>query len=288
MVSAHTSQEPVQGDINNGAGITLGARVMFAEAGAVSAIRFWVPATNSGTYTVGFYQTDTDDDPNGSGTGTLLTSASVASGSVTPSGWAEVPITPQDVEPGVIYTCAVHSSSGRYVRTASVFASGTPLENEGITLIGGGADPNPPGLGSILNGVFAEGAALAYPNSSFEFADYFVDVNYGESGPPVVLGAGTSEATSAGTVSGVVTVYAAGTSTAEATSTAAAVAVIVGAGSSAAASSAVAAALVRVFGAGASAALSGGLVTVTADVAGRPVISITTARVLVTTSRGAP
>lgn len=261
MVSAHTNQTPASGDVDNGAAITTGVRFTVDSNTTVTAVRFWVPTTNTGTYTVGLYET-TASDPGG--TGTLLQTASAASGTLVAGQFNNVSITPQAVTTGKVYTAAVHASSGRIVATSAAF-SGAAISNGGITLLQVGTDPNPPGLGTMFNGVFKEGAALAYPDSAFNGTDYFADVVAGTS---TVEGAGLSAATSTDTVAALVTVLAAGSSDATSTDTATA--------------------LVKVFGAGLSAALSGGLLTVIADVAGQPVVTITLAAPLVTTSRGAP
>jgi hypothetical protein len=284
MVSAHTSQTPASGDVNNGAAITTGVRFTVDSNTTVSAIRFWVPTTNSGTYTVGLYETTTDDDGVTPGTGTLLQSASAASGTLTPDTWNNVSITPQAITTGTVYTAAVHSSSGRIVASNGAFNS-AGISNEGINLLQTGADPNPPALGSMFNGVFSEGASLTYPTSTFNGTDYFSDI---VAGAAVVTGAGTSDAVSTDTVSALVGVLGAGTSDALATSTAAALATVLAAGLSAAASTAEGSALVTVLAAALSAATTTDLLTVTADVAGRPVVTTTIALTLVTTSRGAP
>lgn len=178
MTSAHTNQVPGLPDINNGNAITTGSKIRFDSNGFVLAIRFWVPATNTGTYTVGLYEVLTDDDPNGSGTGTLLGSASVSSALVVAGDWAEVPLNPViPVSSALVYCCARHSSSGRYVATVGAF-NGTDITNGGVTELATGSDPNPPGLGSLLNGVFNEGVALAYPANNANQPDYFVDVNF--------------------------------------------------------------------------------------------------------------
>lgn len=174
--AAHTTETPTDGNVDNGAAITVGVRFTVDDDEPITHIAFWVPTTNTGTYTVGLYETTSDDDPGGSGTGDELASASVAAGSVTSDAWAEVPLdTPYVPSPGVVYTAARHASSGRYVSTSGVF-TGADISGGGVTLIESGADPTPPGLGVMRNGVFEEGAALAYPRSSFGNADYFVDV----------------------------------------------------------------------------------------------------------------
>lgn len=173
--AAHTTETPSETDLNNGAGITLGVRFTVSESLDIGAVSFYAPGTNSGTYTAGIWETDTDDDPNGSGTGTLLDSGSLGSGSVTPGDWNDIPLdAPVTCVPDTVYTAGVHTSSGRFVRTASFYTSNS-LTGNGVTLLQAGTDPNPPGLGSMINGVFTEGAALAYPASQFNFADYFID-----------------------------------------------------------------------------------------------------------------
>lgn len=191
--AAHTSQTPANGNVDNGGGITTGVRFTVDEELTIAAVAFWVPTTNTGTYTVGLYETTSDDDPNGSGTGTLLESGSAASGTITPDGWAEIPLgTPVVCSPGTVYTAARHSS-GRYVSTPGTFTSAA-IAGNGVTLLQAGTDPNPPGLGSMVNGMFAEGGALAYPNSAFGLADYFVDIVLDDGGP-VIIPVGTATET---------------------------------------------------------------------------------------------
>lgn len=174
--AAHTAETPSDANLDNGAAITLGVRFTVSETLDIGAVSFYAPTTNTGTYTAGVWETDTDDDPNGSGTGTLLDSGSLASGSITPGDWNDIPLdAPVTCTPGTVYTAGVHTSSGRFVRTASFYFTNS-LTGSGVTLLQAGTDPNPPGLGSMVNGVFVEGAALGYPNSQFNFADYFIDV----------------------------------------------------------------------------------------------------------------
>lgn len=187
MTSAHTTETPTNGDENNVNPLTTGGKIMFAQAGFILGLRFWVPATNTGIYTVGFYEVTADDVPLGTGTGTLLASASVAAAAVTAGAWAEVAITPVAVVPGVVYLTARHSSSGRYVFTAGVFTAGT-ISNGGLTLIQDGLNPNPPDLGVMRNMMFNEGAALAYPTNQFGQPDYFSDVNFSTTIPSTASG----------------------------------------------------------------------------------------------------
>ena len=185
MVVGHTSQTPASPDVDNGAAITTGARFIVDSSQTISGIAFYAPATVSGTFTGGLYETTSDDSPSDSGTGTLLSSGSLAAASVTPGAWNTIPLAAaQSVTTGHVYTCAVHSSSGRIVATGAGLASA--ISNGGVTLLANGTDPNPPGLGSMVNGVFKEGASLAYPVSAFNTSDYFIDVTF--SAPSTVTG----------------------------------------------------------------------------------------------------
>lgn len=164
---------PGEGDLNNGNGISLGVRFIVTEAKSLGGISWYAPATNTGTYSYALYTTTSDDDPNGSGTGTLIDDSTIDAASVTPSAWNDLPL-PFEAETGVVYTARVHTSSGRFVRTTGAFTS-APISDNGVTLLQVGADPNPPGLGSMVNGVFLDNA-VGYPNTRFNDADYGIDV----------------------------------------------------------------------------------------------------------------
>lgn len=178
------SWTPSEADLNNGNGISLGVRFTVSSALDLGGISFYAPATNSGTYSYAFYSADTDDDPNGSGTGTLLDSGSIAAGSITPGAWNDLPL-PLSASTGVVYTARVHTSSGRFVRTSLAFQS-AGITGNGVTLLQAGADPNPPGLGGMVNGVFLDNA-IGYPNTAFNFADYGIDVFIAAADPDVTI-----------------------------------------------------------------------------------------------------
>jgi hypothetical protein len=192
--SAHTTQTPALTDVNNGAPITTAGTFVFAVAGQVTGIRFWAPATNTGTYTVGLWQVTADDSPAGTGTGTLLASASVAAGSVTANAYNTVPITPVSVDTLHAYRAGVHSSSGRIVATGAAFAAAGIVKGN-VTAIQSGADPVL--LGSLLNGTFIEGASLAYPVDAFNATDYFPDVEFTTTPPVDAVLAATAPAVTA-------------------------------------------------------------------------------------------
>lgn len=178
--AAHTTETPSEANLDNTAGITLGVRFTVSETLDIGAVSFYAPTTNTGTYTAGLWETTSDDDPNGSGTGALLETGSLGSGSVTPGAWNDVPLdAPVTCTSGTVYTAGIHTSSGRFVRSQNFYASNS-LTGAGVTLLQAGTDPLPPGLGSMVNGVFFEGPSIGYPNSQFNLADYFIDVALAE------------------------------------------------------------------------------------------------------------
>jgi hypothetical protein len=178
ILAAHaTSWTPTQGDIANGNPITLGVRFTAAGSIPLRGVAFFAPATNTGTYTAALWQTTSDDDGVTPGTGTLIDQVSVMDASITAGAWNYVAL-PATVTAGLVWTAGVWRSSGRYARSANDFASAS-ISGHGITLLQAGTDPNPPALGSMFNGVFADdpgAAGIAYPVSIFESADYGIDV----------------------------------------------------------------------------------------------------------------
>lgn len=183
--AAHTSQTPANGDVDNGAAITLGVRLYATDGATVSGVAFYAPVTNSGTYTAGLWLSTAPDD---TATGTLLESGSLGSGSVTPGQWNTIPLdAPVELDPDTVYTAGVHTSSGRFVLTSGAFSAA--ISGNGIVLIQSGDDPV--GFGVSRNGVFTEGAALAFPTSTFGQSDYFIDVELDDGAQVVAVGTAT-------------------------------------------------------------------------------------------------
>jgi Domain of unknown function (DUF4082) len=174
VASLFTSQTPVGTNNSDGApGITVATTVRFAQAGWVTAVRFYATTTVSGTYTGGLWQVTANDDP-GPGAGTLLASK-VLSGSPTAGAWNLIVLdTPVAVTTGVLYRVGVHSSDGRYVNTASFFTA--DVVNGDITADATGDDPV--GLGTLRQGTFTINAALSYPLQTFNASAYFADVDF--------------------------------------------------------------------------------------------------------------
>lgn len=186
MPAVHDATPPANGDILNdgSAPITTGTRFTVDAEEDYEGVDFWVPATNTGTYSIGLWETTSNDNTN-SGTGTLLASGTVAAGSLTGGTWGFGLFSGGAVtlQPDKVYTVGRHASSGRYVSTPLTFTSSS-MSGNGITLLQAGSDPTPPGLGTIRNGVFTQDPALQYPQVMFNQSDYFVEPRKAAADPP--------------------------------------------------------------------------------------------------------
>lgn len=131
--------------------ISVGVRFNAEVGGLITGIRFYKGALNTGTH-VGYLWTET---------GTLLASATFTN--ETESGWQQVNFAaPVSISAGQTYVASYHTTSGQYSMTPDYFAQ--PYDG-GILAVAGGA-----------NGVFAYGAAGAFPTQSWNATNYWVDV----------------------------------------------------------------------------------------------------------------
>lgn len=174
---------PANGNIDNTDQITLGVRLVVLGASPVDigGVAWFAPTTNTGTYTASVWQTTVSDD-SPPGAGDLLDSVAVPSAGVDAGAWnyADVPLT---LQPGVVYTAGVHTSSGYYVSNGGDSLV-VAIDGDTIRLLADGTDPNPPGLGTMRNGVFLN-AADGYPISTFGRTDYSIDVWLAEAVEPI-------------------------------------------------------------------------------------------------------
>lgn len=174
MANLFTSQTPTVTDASDGSpGIATATTVRFAQAGAVTGVRFYATVTVSGTYTARLYQPTTADDAV-TPAGTLL-AEKVAGVAPTGGTWNTITFdTPVAVDASTLYRAVLHSAAGRYVATLSFFAG--DVVNGDITADANGDDPT--GLGSLRQGTFAISATPTYPSGAGNGTCYFVDVEY--------------------------------------------------------------------------------------------------------------
>lgn len=176
MANLFTSQTPSLTDVNEVQPVTIGITIYFTAAGTVDGGRFYAPATiGAGTYELTFWQITADDSPAGTGTGTLLASATF--GTLTAGAWNTVTFSsPVTITPNTVaYRIAVRTSQGRYTATGAFF-NAAGLTNGSITAPQTGTDPV--GIGNLDNGNFYDNSITLYPNKTFNGNVYFVDPTF--------------------------------------------------------------------------------------------------------------
>lgn len=135
--------------------VELGVRFRAATSGTITAIRFYKAADNTGTH-VGNLWTNA---------GELL--ATVTFQNESASGWQQATLaTPVAISPGTLYVVSYHTAVGRYAFDGAYFAAdhvNGPLIAPSSASAGG-------------NGVYAYGAASAFPSNTFNATNYWVDV----------------------------------------------------------------------------------------------------------------
>ena len=143
--------------------VNLGVRFQATSDGMISAVRFYKESDNTGTH-IGSLWT---------ASGTLLASGTFSS--ETASGWQELDFsTPVPVTAGTTYVASYHTNAGHYAATTNGLASA--VTSGPLTALASG-------------GVYAYGSANAFPSSTFNASNYWVDAVYSPasgSTPPTV------------------------------------------------------------------------------------------------------
>jgi hypothetical protein len=150
-----TSDTPATPSANDPNAAELGVKFQASTNGEITGIRFYKGSLNTGTHVGDLWTTS----------GSLLASATFTN--ETASGWQEVDFTnPVAITAGTTYVAAYHTSSGDYASTANYFT--TAHTNGSLTA--------PSSSSSGGNGVYAYGATDQLPTSTFNAANYWVDV----------------------------------------------------------------------------------------------------------------
>ena len=146
--------------VNDPSSVELGVKFTADASGLVTGLRFYKGPQNTGPHVADLW----------SSTGTLLATATFSN--ETASGWQQVNFSnPVAITAGTTYVASYHSN-GDYSTTSSYFTS--PLVSGDLTA---------PATG---NGVFAYGSTSIFPTSSFNAANYWVDVVYSKTAQPPV------------------------------------------------------------------------------------------------------
>ena len=135
--------------------VELGLKFRSDVAGTVTGVRFYKGTGTTGTHTGALW----------SSTGTRLATATFTGESA--SGWQQVTFSaPVAIAANTVYVVSYHTNVGRYAYTSAAFAS-AGVDNGPLHALGNGVSGG--------NGVYRYGA-LAFPNSTFNSTNYWVDV----------------------------------------------------------------------------------------------------------------
>jgi hypothetical protein len=152
--SGSTPATAAQNDSNS---VEVGVKIQSDTAGKITGLRFYKGAGNIGTHVGHLW----------SSTGQLLASATFANESAT--GWQQVDFAaPVAIQANTTYVASYHANSGHYSVTAP-----------GLTTRAGTGPVHALASGSAGgNGMYAYGAAAAFPQQSYNSSNYWVDVVY--------------------------------------------------------------------------------------------------------------
>ncbi len=170
-----TSAAPVNQVENDPSAVELGVRFRSDVNGYLTGVRFWKGAQNTGTHTGKLWTAG----------GTQLASAVFSGESST--GWQQVSFpAPVAVTAGTTYVASYHTASGMYAGDNGGFAS-AGVDNAPLHALRDGLDGP--------NGVYAYGAASAFPSNTYQSSNYWVDVVFTTT-PPADTTAPTVTSTS--------------------------------------------------------------------------------------------
>jgi hypothetical protein len=124
--------------------------------GRITGIRFYKSSTNTGTHVASLWKAD----------GTLLAQATFTG--ETASGWQQVNFaSPVTINAGVTYVASYHANTGHYSADSGFFAN-AGVDNPPLHALKDGVDGP--------NGVYIYNATSAFPASTFQSTNYWVDV----------------------------------------------------------------------------------------------------------------
>lgn len=151
--------------------LELGTRFQSSASGWVTGVTFYKGATNTGTHTGSLWSTD----------GTLLASGTFTSESA--SGWQTMTFaTPVAISADTAYVVSYHAPNGNYAVDGGYFASAHKSYPLTAT-----AD-----ISTAHNGLYRYGSDVAFPNSSYGSANYWVGPLFTAEDPSASLTSGTT------------------------------------------------------------------------------------------------
>ena len=149
------SSTPGTVDSGDTSAVNLGVKFTSDEAGYITGIRFYKSAANTGTHVGSLWTTG----------GTLLASATFTG--ETASGWQQVNFSsPVAVTAGTTYVASYYDSKGHYSFDSEYFGT-AGVTNLPLQALANSVSPN---------GVYSYSSSNAFPSSSYNAANYWVDV----------------------------------------------------------------------------------------------------------------
>jgi Domain of unknown function (DUF4082)/Bacterial Ig domain len=152
------SSTPFRFDSQDNSSVEVGVKFRSDSNGVISGIRFYKAATNVGVHQGNLW----------SSAGTLLATATFTNeGS---SGWQQVFFnSPVPIAANTTYVASYFAPNGDYSGDSAAFIN-SGVDTPPLHALGNGVDG--------LNGVFSYGSSSSFPSSSFNAANYWVDVIY--------------------------------------------------------------------------------------------------------------
>lgn len=145
-------------DVGGDSPVELGVKFKSDVAGQIVGIRFYKSAANIGPHIVDLW----------SSTGTLL--ATATSTTETASGWQQVNFTsPVSISANTVYVASYHVNGGHYSVNPAFFTS-SGVDNPPLHLLQDGVNGG--------NGVFTYSSGSAFPTSSYNAGNYWVDIAF--------------------------------------------------------------------------------------------------------------
>lgn len=161
-----TNPTPALG--SDGQGISLGMKFRSSQAGAITQVRFWKTAGNTGTHTAAIYELD----------GTRLWKGTFTN--ETGSGWQYVNTDTVFISANTTYIVAYYTPTGNYAKTEGSFYNS--IINNMLTA--------PSTYTSNGNGVYLYSDSVSFPTNTYQGNNYWVDVNYQNIEAPVTPNVG--------------------------------------------------------------------------------------------------
>ena len=151
-----SSARPGREDDGPSSPVELGVKFKSDVAGTITGIRFYKAAANTGVHIGNLW----------SSTGTLVGTATFAN--ETTSGWQQVLFaTPVTIASNTVYVASYHAENGHYSEDDYYF-QGKGVDNPPLHALTNGVAGG--------NGVYAYGTSSAFPNQTYNAANYWVDV----------------------------------------------------------------------------------------------------------------